>query len=120
MSMHPSRQAYVEEEEAADNREDDNEEEPEDDFNAAWEVLEVARAIYEKQQDESDEVKLKLADVYIALGDVSLETGTPSIQTRPTLVLKMCHREVRPGYHGFHCRSSAEDGTSTAILAPNR
>ncbi|OCH84619.1 hypothetical protein OBBRIDRAFT_798927 [Obba rivulosa] len=48
--------------------------EPEDDFNAAWEVLDLARAIYEKQQDEDDEVKLKLADTYIALGDVSLET----------------------------------------------
>ena len=49
--------------------------EPEDDFNAAWEVLDLARAIYEKQQDESDEMRLKLADVFITLGDVSLETG---------------------------------------------
>ncbi|EGN96727.1 hypothetical protein SERLA73DRAFT_57984 [Serpula lacrymans var. lacrymans S7.3] len=49
--------------------------EPEDDFNAAWEVLELARAIYEKEKDgDDDEVKLKLADTYIALGDVSLET----------------------------------------------
>lgn len=51
--------------------------EPEDDFNAAWEVLDLARAIYDKQKDEGgdEEVKLKLADTYIALGDVSLETG---------------------------------------------
>jgi len=52
--------------------------EPEDDFNAAWEVLDLARAIYDKQlsdNDEDEEVKLKLADTYIALGDVSLETG---------------------------------------------
>lgn len=49
--------------------------EPEDDFNAAWEVLDLARAIYEKQKDEDDEVKLKLADTYITLGDISLETG---------------------------------------------
>jgi len=52
--------------------------EPEDDFNAAWEVLDLARAIYDKQlsdSDEDEEVKLKLADTYIALGDVSLETG---------------------------------------------
>jgi HAT1-interacting factor 1 len=58
-------------------REEDEEAEPEDDFNAAWEVLDLARAIYEKQteQEEDDEVKLKLADTYIALGDVSLETG---------------------------------------------
>lgn len=58
--------------------EDDGDDgEPEDDFNAAWEVLDLARAIYEKQkeEDEEDEVKLKLADTYIALGDVSLETG---------------------------------------------
>lgn len=48
--------------------------EPEDDFNAAWEVLEMARSIYEGQKDEDDETKLKLADTYIALGDISLET----------------------------------------------
>jgi thioredoxin-like negative regulator of GroEL len=58
--------------------------EPEDDFNAAWEVLDLARAIYSKQteKDNSDEVKLKLADTYIALGDVSLETG--ALNCRPT------------------------------------
>lgn len=55
--------------------EEDDDAEPEDDFNAAWEVLDLARAIHEKQQDESDEVKMKLADVFITLGDVSLETG---------------------------------------------
>ena len=56
---------------------EDDEGEPEDDFNAAWEVLDLARAIYEKQKEEDgdDEVKLKLADTFIALGDVSLETG---------------------------------------------
>ncbi|PIL25256.1 hypothetical protein GSI_13145 [Ganoderma sinense ZZ0214-1] len=53
--------------------EEDDEAEPEDDFNAAWEVLDLARAIYEKQ-DQSDEVKLKLAEVFVTLGDVSLET----------------------------------------------
>ncbi|TFK39924.1 hypothetical protein BDQ12DRAFT_681476 [Crucibulum laeve] len=63
-----------------DEQESDNEAgddaEPEDDFNAAWEVLDLARAIYDKQAQETDdeEVKLKLADTYIALGDVSLET----------------------------------------------
>lgn len=49
--------------------------EPEDDFNAAWEVLDLARAIYENQKDEDEEIMLKLADTYIALGDISLETG---------------------------------------------
>ncbi|KZP21068.1 hypothetical protein FIBSPDRAFT_523834 [Athelia psychrophila] len=61
----------------ADHDEEDEEEEgaePEDDFNAAWEVLDLARAIYDKGKDDSDEVKLKLADTYITLGDISLET----------------------------------------------
>ena len=66
-----------------DEEEEDDEAEPEDDYNAAWEVLDLARAIYEKQQDESDEVKLKLADVFITLGDVSLETGTNTIPCNP-------------------------------------
>lgn len=65
-----------------DDDDDDDEEggeegedgEPEDDFNAAWEVLDLARALYEKQSETSDDVKLKLADTYITLGDVSLET----------------------------------------------
>ncbi|KAJ3984848.1 hypothetical protein F5890DRAFT_1235074 [Lentinula detonsa] len=64
---------------AAEEEEDDDDEnaEPEDDFNAAWEVLDLARAIYDKQHDEepsNDDVALKLADCYITLGDVSLET----------------------------------------------
>lgn len=55
--------------------EEGDEAEPEDDFNAAWEVLDLARAIYDKWKEEDDEVKLKLADTYITLGDISLETG---------------------------------------------
>ncbi|KXN92842.1 NASP-related protein sim3 [Leucoagaricus sp. SymC.cos] len=66
----------VSEEKAAVAEEAGEEDEPEDDFNAAWEVLDLARAIYDRQvqQEGDDEVKLKLADTYIALGDVSLET----------------------------------------------
>ncbi|KAF8661350.1 hypothetical protein AX16_001445 [Volvariella volvacea WC 439] len=64
--------------EGDEDEEEEEEGEPEDDFNAAWEVLDLARAIYEKQtsqdKDDVDELKLKLADTYIALGDVSLET----------------------------------------------
>lgn len=52
-----------------------DEAEPEDDFNAAWEVLDLARAIYEKQMDGNDEMRLKAADTFIMLGDISLETG---------------------------------------------
>lgn len=63
--------------------EEDPEAEPEDDFNAAWEVLDLARAIFEKQKDESDEAKLKLADTYMSLGDVSLETGSFTLSTFP-------------------------------------
>ena len=59
-----------EHEEESDEDEDDS---PEDDFNAAWEVLDLSRAFYEKKDDE--ESRLKLADCYVALGDVSLETG---------------------------------------------
>jgi len=55
-------------------------EEPEDDYNAAWEVLDVARTIYikllEDSKGEMKEEKMKLADTYLALGDVSCETGT--------------------------------------------
>ncbi|THH05413.1 hypothetical protein EW145_g4813 [Phellinidium pouzarii] len=57
-----------------DDDEEEDEGEPEDDFNAAWEVLDLARALYEKGRNEDDEIKLKLADTLIALGDVSLET----------------------------------------------
>ncbi|KAJ8590154.1 hypothetical protein M405DRAFT_180292 [Rhizopogon salebrosus TDB-379] len=68
-------QAAIAEEEAGDEEDGEGEDvEPEDDFNAAWEVLELARAIYEKGKDEGDEIKMKLAETYIALGDVSLET----------------------------------------------
>jgi HAT1-interacting factor 1 len=56
--------------------------EPEDDFNAAWDVLDVARTIYMRELDKPDlpqekikATRLMLADCYLSLGDVSLETG---------------------------------------------
>ncbi|KAI8099377.1 uncharacterized protein BX664DRAFT_321116 [Halteromyces radiatus] len=52
--------------------EEENNENQEDDFETAWDVLDVARVIFEKGED--DESKLKLADVLLSLGDVSLET----------------------------------------------
>ncbi|QRV88937.1 SHNi-TPR protein [Ceratobasidium sp. AG-Ba] len=55
-----------------DDAEENDEDEPEDDFNAAWDVLDMARAFYDKQ--EGDDMKLKLAQTYMYLGDVSLET----------------------------------------------
>ncbi|KAL7424292.1 hypothetical protein Q5752_001882 [Cryptotrichosporon argae] len=57
------------------------EDEPEDDYNAAWEVLDVARTIYQgvvdkaaETGDETRDAKLALSECYVALGDVSCET----------------------------------------------
>ena len=75
-----------------------DEAEPEDDFNAAWEVLDLARAIYEKQMDGDDEMRLKVADTFIMLGDISLETGAscPSPLYVPKLSLSslVASREI--------------------------
>lgn len=94
-------QAAQEVDDESDNEEVDDAE-PEDDFNAAWEVLDLARAIYDKQKDEVDdeEVKLKLADTYIALGDVSLETGegATTIFSSSTLI---SFRKIRPSHNGL-------------------
>ena len=54
--------------------------EPEDDFNAAWEVLDVARTIYSKMINDNPNEELRaerlaLAETHIALGDVSNEVG---------------------------------------------
>ena len=46
-----------------------------DDFNTAWDVLDVARVIYSKAPESDDASRLRLADVYMALADISLETG---------------------------------------------
>ncbi|KAH7885869.1 hypothetical protein F5I97DRAFT_1876082 [Phlebopus sp. FC_14] len=66
--------AREEEDEGSEEEDEGDEAEPDDDFSAAWEILELARAIYEKGREADDEIQLKLADTYIALGDVSLET----------------------------------------------
>ena len=97
------------EEEEADG-EGGDEAEPEDDFNAAWEVLDLARAIYEKQMDTNDGMKLKTADTFIALGDISLETGAfpPSRHTH-TLLFAPAERNFHFHFHFslapfFHAR----------------
>jgi HAT1-interacting factor 1 len=46
--------------------------EEEDDFATAWEVLDLARVLF--LRDEDDGSKRQVGDVYIWLGDVSLET----------------------------------------------
>ncbi|CAO3608544.1 unnamed protein product [Cunninghamella echinulata] len=59
-----------------DDDDDDDDEEndgaQDDDFETAWDVLDVARVIFEKNDD--DATKLKLAEVLLLLGDISLET----------------------------------------------
>jgi len=62
----------------------DEVDEPEDEYNAAWEVLDVARTIYAKivegfADGEGREESLCLAECFLALGDVSCETGEPFI-----------------------------------------
>ncbi|CAG9774012.1 unnamed protein product [Ceutorhynchus assimilis] len=69
-------EAHNSEPEADDNDESvepgpvENPEEDEDDLEVAWEVLECAKKIFEKQND-----KKQLAETLIALGEVSLESG---------------------------------------------
>lgn len=62
---------------AEDDDDDDDEEEEsgpaEDDFETAWNILDVARIIFEKGEEKKDQ--LNLADVHLCLGDISLETG---------------------------------------------
>jgi HAT1-interacting factor 1 len=76
-------------EEQAQSGEAGIDEEPEDDYNAAWEVLDVARTIYLEVieagegkgkgkadgGEEGKQDKLCLADCYQTLGDISCETG---------------------------------------------
>jgi hypothetical protein len=110
-------QKAVEAEDAAakEEEEEDEEEEPEDDFNAAWEVLDLARALYENLKDTDDEIKLKLADCYICLGDVSLETGmNSSVYTRT--FSKSVFRKIRECSFRLRARPCSQNGTSTAFL----
>jgi HAT1-interacting factor 1 len=69
---------------AAEDEQDEQEDgdEPEDDFNAAWEILDLARALFDARKDGDEEVSLKLAETYLALGDVSLETGVYTLVLR--------------------------------------
>lgn len=53
---------------------------PEDDFNAAWEVLDVARTIYERElakkgEENARDDKMNLSECLLLLGDISCETG---------------------------------------------
>jgi hypothetical protein len=86
--------------ESEEGAEEQGDEAPEDDFNAAWDVLDLARSLYAKMDDNAS--KLKLADTYVALGDVSLETGvrfrsTPSHITR-VVAYSGVHRKIRSSH----------------------
>ena len=82
--------------------EDGDEAEPEDNFNAAWVVDDLARAIYEKRMDSDDVMRLRAADMFIMLGDISFETG--KVLRIRVIIAKsnvLC-REIRTGDHGLH------------------
>ena len=50
-----------------------------DDFGIAWEVLDTARVIYEKDTTLDSSIRAsKLVDVYCSLGDLSMENGNES------------------------------------------
>lgn len=74
--MFAQAQAAEQEEEQAKEEEPDAEE-PEDDFEAAWVILDLARTQYDTM--EGDESQLKLAATYMALADISLETGNSNV-----------------------------------------
>ncbi|CAG7847728.1 SubName: Full=Uncharacterized protein {ECO:0000313/EMBL:CCA67886.1} [Serendipita indica DSM 11827] len=65
-------QAEAAEKEEEKEKDEGDAEEPEDDFEAAWDILELAKTTYDTMQ--GDESQLKLAATYMALGDISLET----------------------------------------------
>lgn len=52
----------------------DQTEKDEDEFELAWEVLDIARLIYEDSASMNVEHKLALSEVFIDLGNVSMET----------------------------------------------
>ncbi|KAI8970971.1 hypothetical protein BDB01DRAFT_525430 [Pilobolus umbonatus] len=72
IQLNDAPQFVNEDEEEVEEAEEAEEEEEEDDFETAWDILDVARVIYEKSEDK--ETRLKLADVHLCLGDISLET----------------------------------------------
>jgi HAT1-interacting factor 1 len=96
-----------------------DEEEPEDDFNAAWEVLDAARALFGGM--ESAKARLQEADCLITLGDISLETGT-SVYLSPVILLSQTltcvNRELPASCSGLPVRSRAQAPASSLIVPP--
>lgn len=57
-----------------DDQEGDQPEKDEDEFELAWEVLDIARLIYNDSASMNAEHKLALSEVFLDLGNVSMET----------------------------------------------
>lgn len=84
-------------EKKGDNNDEDEEEakddEDEDDFTAAFEILDAARVLYEKEE-QTDEVKRKLINARQLLGDVSLEDDNPQQAVEDYLAAVELKKEV--------------------------
>ncbi len=54
---------------------EENKEEEVSNCQLSWEMLELARVIFSKQEADNNEFKLKVAQVYLKLGELGLETA---------------------------------------------
>lgn len=57
---------------------EEEEETEDDDFTIAWEILDLARILYQKRQSSGEDVGRELGECFGLLGDVSLENGKVS------------------------------------------
>jgi HAT1-interacting factor 1 len=93
-----------------------DEEDQEDDFHNAWEVLDMARVMYEKQRDAASsedaiDIKKRLGDTFELLGEIALENGTASIHTVRLTLRKLC----TSGFRSNKCPQHQERGLSQAF-----
>jgi hypothetical protein len=107
----------VQEDEGGEEDEKADDDEPEDDFHAAWDVLDLARAYYDKQ--EGDDMKLKLAEAYMSLGDVSMETGGLFVCSKWQLCSDLVglFRKVRTGNCRLYIWSGHQDTTFAVLFS---
>jgi HAT1-interacting factor 1 len=61
--------------EEEDDEAEADEESVEDLLETAFQMLDIARTIYEKQKEQSEATQQKIADVHRLLGDVATESG---------------------------------------------
>jgi hypothetical protein len=81
----PDFASKVEDEDDSDDEGEEANGNADEDFETAWDILDVARVIFEKSND--NDTKLKLADVHLCLGDVSLETGKTTQSLSPIFMI---------------------------------